>query len=89
MMQVDDRYEGILTPEKVDRILEGAPVIAPRRSSRGTSTAPTRTPSSGYRATGGYTALGKALRDGAGGHHRGGEEVEPPRARAARASRPA
>jgi NADH-quinone oxidoreductase subunit E len=23
MMQVDDRYEGLLTPEKVDRILEG------------------------------------------------------------------
>jgi NADH:ubiquinone oxidoreductase subunit E len=23
MMQVDDRYEGQLTPEKVDRILEG------------------------------------------------------------------
>jgi len=23
MMQVDDRYEGDLTPEKVDRILEG------------------------------------------------------------------
>jgi NADH-quinone oxidoreductase subunit E len=23
MMQVDDRYEGMLTPEKVDRILEG------------------------------------------------------------------
>jgi NADH-quinone oxidoreductase subunit E len=23
MMQVDDRYEGVLTPEKVDRILEG------------------------------------------------------------------
>ena len=23
MMQVDERYEGLLTPEKVDRILEG------------------------------------------------------------------
>jgi NADH-quinone oxidoreductase subunit E len=23
MMQVDDRYEGLLTPEKVDRVLEG------------------------------------------------------------------
>jgi NADH-quinone oxidoreductase subunit E len=23
MMQVDDRYEGLLTPEKVDRIVEG------------------------------------------------------------------
>jgi NADH-quinone oxidoreductase subunit E len=23
MMQVDDRYEGLLTPEKVDRIIEG------------------------------------------------------------------
>jgi len=23
MMQVDDRYEGLLTPEKVDRILDG------------------------------------------------------------------
>jgi NADH:ubiquinone oxidoreductase subunit E len=23
MMQVDDRYEGTLTPEKLDRILEG------------------------------------------------------------------
>jgi hypothetical protein len=22
-MQVDDRYEGLLTPEKVDRILDG------------------------------------------------------------------
>ena len=25
MMQVDDRYEGLLTPEKVDRVLEGLP----------------------------------------------------------------
>src|SRR6266446_2991534 len=25
MMQVDDRYEGNLTPEKVDRILDGLP----------------------------------------------------------------
>jgi NADH:ubiquinone oxidoreductase subunit E len=23
MMQVDERYEGLLTPEKVDRILDG------------------------------------------------------------------
>jgi NADH-quinone oxidoreductase subunit E len=25
MMQVDDRYEGLLTPEKIDRVLEGLP----------------------------------------------------------------
>ena len=30
-----------------------------------------------YRETGGYTALPKALGDGAGGHHRGGQEGQP------------
>ena len=37
MMQVDDRYEGLLTPDKVDRILGALRVTRPRRSSRGTS----------------------------------------------------
>src|SRR3989442_14266435 len=41
MMQVDDRYEFGLTPEKVDRILEGLRG-RPRRSSRAISGAPTR-----------------------------------------------
>ena len=35
------------------------------------------------------SACGQGAGDGAGRHHRGGEEVEPPRARAARGSRPA
>jgi len=28
MMQVDERYEGLLTPEKVDRIIEGLLLMA-------------------------------------------------------------
>src|SRR5262249_46843068 len=42
MMQVDDRYEFDLTPEKIDRILVRLP--GRKKSSRRTSTAPTRTP---------------------------------------------
>ncbi len=42
-----------------------------------------------YRETGGYTALPKAHADGAHRHHRGGQEVQPPRPRRRRPSPPA
>jgi NADH-quinone oxidoreductase subunit E len=47
MMQVDDRYEGLLTSGRVAEILGTLRLPRPRRSSRGTSTSPTRILSSG------------------------------------------
>ena len=58
MMQVDDRYEGNLTPEKVRPHPRGAPLMAEKIFTRNFDRADSHTLAR-YRETGGYTALGQ------------------------------
>ena len=87
MLQADDRYEGLLTPEKVDRILEGLRLMAELILSKNFAVRrrphPARLPRGGR-----LSRVGQGQGDGARRDHRGGEEVQPPRAAAARASPP-
>ncbi len=80
-MQVDERYEGLLTPEKVDRILDGLLLMDTEKIFTRNFDRPSSHTLGVYRETGGYTALRQGARDGAHRDHRGGQEVQPPRPR--------